>query len=81
MQKIRLQKFLADAGLMSRRAAEEEIRNGKVSVNGHVAELGAKINPNAATRHRNPKEPRTQNQKPFFRKCPPSMPIENPYSI
>lgn len=30
---------------MSRRAAEEEIRGGNVSVNGHVAELGMKINP------------------------------------
>ena len=45
MEPIRLQKFLADAGLMSRRAAEEEIKLGNVSVNGHVAELGAKINP------------------------------------
>ena len=30
---------------MSRRAAEDEIRGGNVSVNGHVAELGMKINP------------------------------------
>ncbi len=45
MKELRLQKFLADAGLMSRRAAEEEIKRGNVSVNGHVAELGAKINP------------------------------------
>ena len=36
---------MADAGIMSRRAAEEEIKNGNVSVNGHVAELGAKIDP------------------------------------
>ena len=45
MELIRLQKFMADAGLMSRRAAEEEINRGNVSVNGHVAELGMKINP------------------------------------
>ena len=45
MEQIRLQKFIADAGLMSRRAAEEEIKGGNVSVNGHVAELGMKINP------------------------------------
>lgn len=45
MEKIRLQKYIADAGIMSRRAAEEEIKNGNVSVNGHVAELGAKIDP------------------------------------
>ena len=30
---------------MSRRAAEEEIKNGNVSVNGHVASLGDKIDP------------------------------------
>ncbi len=42
---IRLQKFIADSGIMSRRAAEEEIKRGNVSVNGHVAELGMKIDP------------------------------------
>ena len=45
MEPIRLQKFISDAGLMSRRKAEEEIKNGNVSVNGHVAELGMKIDP------------------------------------
>ena len=32
MEKIRLQKFIADTGLMSRRAAEEEIKNGNIKV-------------------------------------------------
>ena len=45
MEKVRLQKFMADAGIMSRRAAEQEIANGNVSVNGHVASLGTKIDP------------------------------------
>ena len=45
MEKIRLQKFIAQAGVMSRRAAEEEIKNGNVSVNGHVAETGTKVDP------------------------------------
>ena len=45
MEKIRLQKFLSDAGLMSRRAAEDEIERGNVSVNGHVATIGTKIDP------------------------------------
>ena len=36
---------MADAGIMSRRAAEEEIKNGNVSINGHVAELGSKVDP------------------------------------
>ena len=45
MEKIRLQKYIADTGIMSRRAAEEEIKNGNVSINGHVAELGSKVDP------------------------------------
>ena len=47
MEKIRLQKFIADAGIMSRRAAEEEIRLGKISVNGHPAAIGTCIDPKA----------------------------------
>lgn len=47
MEKVRLQKFIADSGLMSRRAAEKEIEAGRVSVNGHVATLGTKIDPSA----------------------------------
>lgn len=35
MEEYRLQKYLAHAGIASRRAAEEIIRSGKVSVNGH----------------------------------------------
>ena len=45
MELVRLQKFISDSGLMSRRAAEEEIKKGNVTVNGHIAELGTKINP------------------------------------
>lgn len=45
MEPVRLQKFISDAGVMSRRAAEEEIKKGNVSVNGHVAELGMKVDP------------------------------------
>ena len=41
---VRLQKYLADAGVASRRKAEELILDGKVSVNGVVVtELGTKI--------------------------------------
>lgn len=45
MLPVRIQKFIADSGLMSRRAAEEEINRGNIAVNGHVAEIGMKINP------------------------------------
>ena len=44
---IRLQKFLADAGVCSRRAAEAAITNAEVWVNGQVATLGQKIVPGA----------------------------------
>ncbi|NLM12662.1 MAG: rRNA pseudouridine synthase [Epulopiscium sp.] len=43
---IRLQKYLADAGIASRRKAEEYILQGKVKVNGQiVTNLGTKVNP------------------------------------
>ncbi|HWL14551.1 MAG TPA: pseudouridine synthase [Opitutus sp.] len=42
---IRLQKFLADAGICSRRAAEALIAQGQVWVNGEPASLGQKITP------------------------------------
>ena len=46
MSETRLQKFLANAGIASRRKCEELILEGKVSVNGNViTELGTKINP------------------------------------
>lgn len=45
MEKIRLQKFISDSGIMSRRAAETEIEKGNVSVNGHIAAIGTKIDP------------------------------------
>lgn len=42
----RLQKILASAGIASRRASEEIIRQGRVEVNGRVVtELGAKADP------------------------------------
>jgi 23S rRNA pseudouridine2605 synthase len=43
---VRLQKFLAEAGLASRRKAEEIIQSGRVKVNGAVVKaLGTKITP------------------------------------
>jgi pseudouridine synthase len=43
---VRLQKFLAEAGVASRRAGEQFITAGRVAVNGlTVRELGAKVDP------------------------------------
>ncbi len=49
MAEMRLQKFLARAGVASRRHAEEIIAAGRVTVNGAVvAEMGAKVDADAA---------------------------------
>ncbi|MCL2783291.1 MAG: rRNA pseudouridine synthase [Propionibacteriaceae bacterium] len=42
---IRLQKALAEAGLASRRVAEDLIAEGRVEVNGDVAILGRRVDP------------------------------------
>lgn len=47
MEKIRLQKYFTECGIMSRRAAEVEIEAGKVTVNGKTAQLGDKVDPAA----------------------------------
>ncbi len=44
---MRLQRFLARAGVASRRAAEELIRSGRVRVNGEVAHIGASVDADA----------------------------------
>ena len=44
-QAVRLQKYLAEAGVCSRRAAEILIAKGEVTVNGKVAVLGTKVSP------------------------------------
>ena len=49
-QQVRLQKFLARAGVASRRASEELITAGRVQVNGvAVTQLGTKIDPHQDT--------------------------------
>lgn len=50
MPEVRLQKFLADAGVASRRAAETLIQAGRVTVNGQpVRLLGTKVVPGQDT--------------------------------
>ena len=45
MEKIRLQKFFTDNKIMSRRNAEKVIEAGNVKVNGVLAHLGDKVDP------------------------------------
>ena len=42
---VRLQKYLSNCGVASRRKSEELIEQGKVRVNGKVASIGEKIDP------------------------------------
>jgi 23S rRNA pseudouridine2604 synthase len=43
--KIRLNKFISDTGICSRREADKLIEQGKVRFNGKVAELGTRVGP------------------------------------
>lgn len=45
MEQIRLQKYVAECGLMSRRAAEKEIAAGNITVNGEAVEVGRVVDP------------------------------------
>ena len=45
MEKVRLQKIIADSGYCSRRKAEEYIEQGCVKVNGRPVSLGDKADP------------------------------------
>lgn len=47
--KIRLQKYLSECGVASRRKAEELIAAGKVKVNGKPATIGDKVDPKRDT--------------------------------
>lgn len=42
---VRLQKYMADLGIASRRKSEQMIADGMVKVNGRVAAIGDKVNP------------------------------------
>ena len=40
---MRINKFLSEAGIVSRRGADKWISEGKVTINGSVAELGSQV--------------------------------------
>ena len=43
---MRIQKYIAETGLCSRRKAEEYISDGKITVNGKVAVIGQNVEEN-----------------------------------
>ena len=45
--RVRLQKFMAERGVASRRKSEELIEKGLVKVNGHPAHIGDSVDPRA----------------------------------
>ena len=63
MALIRLQKYLAEAGIASRRKSEEYIIQGKIKVNGQViTELGVKIDSEKDTIEYNEKKVEKKNE-------------------
>ena len=67
MEEVRLQKYLANCGIASRRKAEELIVNGKISINGKVVtELGTKVNPKVDKVLYNGKEVRLEDEHVYI---------------
>ena len=67
MEEVRLQKYLANCGIASRRKAEELIVNGKISINGKVVtELGTKVNPKVDKVSYNGKEVRLEDEHVYI---------------
>ena len=42
---MRINKFLSEAGIVSRRGADKWIEEGRITINGNKAELGSKVEP------------------------------------
>lgn len=67
LNEMRLQKYLAEAGLTSRRKAEQLIVEGKIKVNGNiVTELGTKVNPDKDKVTYNEKEVKLKEDKVYI---------------
>jgi 23S rRNA pseudouridine2605 synthase len=63
-EKIRLNKYIANSGICSRREADSLIEKGYITVNGEkVTELGTKVNPGDDVRYKNKK---LHHEKPVY---------------
>mgnify|MGYP001377244064 CR=1 FL=1 len=62
----RLNKFISDSGLYSRREADRLIESNKVYVNGKLATLGMQVNPNEDIVKVNNKEIKINNKKVYI---------------
>lgn len=71
MSEQRLQKVMARAGVASRRKSEELIVQGRVTVNGQVAELGQKVGPDADIRVDGRPVERRERHRTFALNKPP----------
>lgn len=66
-EKIRLQKYMAECGIASRRKCEELILQGKVKINGKtISEVGIKINPQKDIIEYNGKTIKIDNEKIYI---------------
>ena len=66
MEEIRLQKYMADCGIASRRKCEEYILEGRVKVNGKTqSKLGARVNPKQDEVWFDEKKIQLQEENPF----------------
>ena len=67
MEEVRLQKYIAECGIASRRKAEELILDGKIKVNGKtVTELGIKVKPNIDIVEYNGKKIELEHEKVYI---------------
>ncbi|WP_125154571.1 23S rRNA pseudouridine(2604) synthase RluF [Clostridium rectalis] len=46
LTEIRINKFISEKGICSRREADKLISQGRVTINGKIAEMGSKVTPN-----------------------------------
>ena len=65
MEEMRLQKYVSDSGLMSRRAAEKEIELGRFTINGVKAKLGDQVKGGDDVRYKGEPVKKGENKKVY----------------